>query len=246
MDCFTSSNDSKPLLKDFFAESPYPLNGTGAVEKFAEWSLSEARDLFSSPVENWNLESESGGMKVLSRPVEGKMGLLTRSEALIESDWESTYNLLVSEEGFKIIDPDTKNHRELPVEIFNWRERMECVHAKMKLPMFISDRDFVVCNVFDNQPLDAKQLPMFVSKSIRHPKCPEEPNFTRGLNTLALMTTCEGDNVCKLHMLNFVSLGGSIPISVANYVSAQYFFQNVVKRLRGFLQGQENTPLLAY
>mmetsp|Transcript_19477 Transcript_19477/g.42618 ORF Transcript_19477/g.42618 Transcript_19477/m.42618 type:complete len:199 (-) Transcript_19477:59-655(-) len=114
---------------------------------------------------------------------------------------------------------------------------MECINVKAGYSWPFSDRDFVVCNIFDTKPLEPdKHHPLFVSKSIHHPKCPENDDFVRGLSTFAVQTEKITDERCKLHILHFMHMNGHVPMMYANHENISNFVQDLVGRLRKHLQ----------
>jgi len=133
-------------------------------------------------------------MKLWSRPVEDKLGLMTRTELELPAAAADIFQLMTSKTGFAIINPGCTNHGAPPIETLEWSgsgrggSRVECVLAVAPSIVFpLSDREFVVCNMFDMEPEQPPaaagaggeqtgqtqtRLPLFVSKSIKHPKHP--------------------------------------------------------------------------
>lgn len=121
--CSSATNHLKPLSPEYYVDSLYPGEDP---DKFAQWCLTEARSLFAeSTCVNWKLEYDKKQVNVWSRPVEGGMGLMTRTAAVVNASATDVFNLMISTKSFEIIDPSTKNHDEPPLEIFKWRSRMD-------------------------------------------------------------------------------------------------------------------------
>eukprot|EP00959_Pyramimonas_sp_CCMP1952_P229027 4789024-Pyramimonas_sp.AAC.1 len=202
------------LSQDFCKESGYPLEAWADADSFARWALAEARTLFIASVDSkWRLEYHQNKAKLWSRPVEGDLGFFIRSESEIEVSAKEVFQVLTGHAGPAIINSRILNHNDAPIEVFQWRDRMECVNTKAGYTWPMSDRDFVVCNIFDTKPLEPdRQHPLFVSKSIRHPRCPESDGYVRGLSTFAVQTEKITDERCKLHILHFMHVGGNVPM----------------------------------
>ena len=194
-----------PISPDFCKESAYPLDGWPDADSFARWVLNEARMIFNARIDHhWTLEHNKDMIKLWSRKVAGDLGVFVRSEAEIYGSAKEVFQVLTSKFGPDIINSRITNHNDPPIEEFQWRNRMECIHLKAEYSWPISDRDFVVCNVFDSKPLEPdRQHPLFVSKSVRHPKFPETDDYVRGLSTFAMQTEKLTDERCKLHILHF-------------------------------------------
>ena len=116
---------------------------------------------------------DKGGMKLWSRPVEDNLGLMTRAEVDLPADAKELFKLMTSKAGFEIIDPGyggaNIDHNPPPIERLEWSGHRvaECVLASSPSKLFpISDREFVVCNLFDQQPTGVGQCRLTVSKPV--------------------------------------------------------------------------------
>ena len=149
---------------------------------------------------------------------------------------------MTSKTGFEIIDPETKNHGAPPIETLEWsgHGRVECVLASVPSPGGpMSDREFVVCNMFDVEPT-GQHLPLLVSKSIRHPNHPNQVSgAVRALNTFGLRVVPAGPGKCTLCILNFVDFGGWFPTCLMNAIDTNVFMQQLVARLQKHLEARE-------
>jgi len=237
----------RPLPRAFHVESPYPRDAPGGVEGFVRWAQTEARALLRDDVESgdWKLEHDKDGIELWSRPVEDRLGKMTRTEVGLAADAEDIFQLMISKAGFEIIDPGTKNHHAPPIESLPWSGSgpVECVLACAPSPGFpLSDREFVVCNMFDEHP-SGTELPLFVSKSIDHPSHPRKASkAVRALNTFALQVVPVEAGECKLCMLNYADFGGWFPTFLMDMIDTKIFMQQLIERLRKHLGAREVVP----
>lgn len=210
----------------------------------AEKMIAEANRMFKTT--GWKIESNKNGVLVESKPVcgvfESANVCVTRATAEIEVNAKAFFDLMVSPEGYAIIDPvsDSDDHKEPPLEIYNWKEnsRLEAALATTKIPG-LKPSDFIVLNAIDGDEL------IFVSKSILHEKMPGgskysnagEPNGNpRALNTFVVKVVPISDTKSKVLCINYADMAGKTSAGMNNFVNKKAFFPPLYKRMKKHAQ----------
>lgn len=233
------------LIEEQYVESP------GA---FAEAMLSEVRRMLAST--GWKRESDKDGLLVESKAIAGPLAasgvLVTRASGVVQASAQATFDLLVSAEGYAVIDPvsDPEDHKKPPLEVYPWKEgcRLEAALATTKLPM-MAPCDFVVLNAID--PFER----IFVSKSILHHKAPGGSKYSanaktnadakvkagneRALNTFAIKIEVIDENSCRVHSINYADMAGKTSAGMNNFVNTKVFFKLLYKRIRRAMAQQK-------
>lgn len=207
---------------------------------FADKMLDEINRLLSTT--GWKEESHKKGLLIESKPVTGPLAssgvLVTRASGIIKATAQSTFDLLVSSEGYAVIDPVSRpeDHEKPPLEIYDWKAdcRLEAAIATTKLPM-MPECDFVVLNAID--PI----MKLFVSKSILHDLSPGGSKYSdadkpsngneRALNTFAIKVEPLDDNSCRVLSVNYADMAGKTSGSMNNFVNTKVFFKLLYKRI---------------
>jgi len=213
---------------------------------FAERMLCEAERMWSST--GWKVESQRDGLLIESKAVSGvfeSAGLrVTRCAGEIEAPAEVTFSMLISPEGYAVIDPisDPADHDRPPLETYAWRpgSRLEAAVSTADLPM-MSTREFVVLNAID------PATRVFASKSILHDGWPGGSQFSgepppssgqvRALNTFAIKVEEVSDRRCRVLCINYADMAGGTPARIANLINTKFFFGPLYKRIAEAVQG---------
>ena len=207
---------------------------------FAEIQFDEVHRLLSST--GWKKESQTNRLLIESKPVAGPLAasgvFITRASGIIKASAQSTFDLLVSPEGYAVIDPvsNPEDHKNPPLEIYAWREgcRLEAALATTKLPM-MPPCDFVVLNAID--PITR----VFASKSILHPSVPGGSKYSnagssstgreRALNTFAIKVEPIDENTCTVYSINYADMAGKTSAGMNNFVNTKLFYKMLYKRI---------------
>ena len=208
--------------------------------EFAELILDEVNRMLITT--GWKTEYQKKGLLVESKPISGPLAasgvLVTRANAVVKASAQATFDLLVSPEGYAVIDPvsNPEDHKTPPLEVYKWKEgcRLEAAIATTKLPMMTAC-DFVVLNAID--PLSRT----FVSKSILHDKAPGASKYSgvvkpslgneRALNTFALKVEPIDSNSCRVYSINYADMAGKTTAKTNNFVNTKVFFRLLYKRI---------------
>ena len=184
----------------------------GDAAAFAQQMFDEADRLWRS--DGWKKETERNGILVESKPVAGPFApsgiRVMRSRGVLSASADEVFALLVSPEGFALLDPmsDKEDHKLPPLQSYPWRKgaRLEAALARAKVP-FLGDVEFVVLNAID------PATRTFVSKSVLHPAHPTNGK-TRGINTMALRLNDLGNGTSEFLLINYIEMGlpgGGVP-----------------------------------
>lgn len=208
--------------------------------EFAEKMIDEVNRMWKTT--GWKVESKKNGIIVESKPVSGVFEssgvLVTRCMGDIEGPAQATFDMLVSPDGYAVIDPVSKpeDHEMPPLEIYKWKEgcRLEAAIATTNIPM-LSPSDFVVLNA-----IDPKER-IFVSKSIIHDKSPGGSKYStesfpangreRALNTFAIKVEELSENRCRVYSINYADMVGRTAASMNNFINTKAFFPPLYKRI---------------
>ncbi len=250
---FDSSNSSKEVedrvkslskvrVKEHFGKEV--LIGESKLEDasdFADDMFDEVHRLLHTT--GWKEEINKNGLLVESKPISGQLAasgvLVTRASGIINASAQSTFDLLVSPEGYAIIDPVSKpeDHEKPPLEIYDWNEgcRLEAALATTKLPL-MKECDFVVLNAID----PFKKI--FASKSILHEGSPGGSKYSnsakplngneRALNTFAIKVEVIDDKSCRVLSVNYADMVGKTSSSMNNFVNTKVFYKMLYNRIR--------------
>lgn len=227
------------------------VDATNAHE-FADRMFAEAQRLWESD-DGWR-QLTKGTVVNESIPVSGVFAAaavdVVRARAIVDAPAQVVFDLLVSPEGYKIIDPfsDPKDHEKPPLETFDtskWRsggsidglKRLEITTAFAKIPL-MKLREFVVLNAIDSTER------LFASKSIQHASTPgasewgpphaaqqqKKRKAVRALNTFAARVTDAGEGKCLVELINYAALAGRFSPTIQNKFNRTYL-TGVVNRL---------------
>jgi len=207
---------------------------------FAERMIEEVERLWQTT--GWKVERDKGGLIVESKPVSGAFEasgvLVTRSLGEASASAKATFDMLISPEGYAVIDPVSKedDHKVPPLEVYKWHDgcRLEAAIATTNIPVLPSS-DFVVLNAIDPSSR------IFVSKSIIHDASPggskysNEPDPANGreraLNTFAIKVEEISDNLCRIYCINYADMVGKTSASMNNFINTKAFFPPLYKRI---------------
>ena len=207
---------------------------------FAERMVAEAERIWQTS--GWAAEYNKKGLLVESKPVSGVFSnagiLITRGSGEINVPAQDAFDLLVSPEGYAIIDPVSAegDHSLPPLEVYEWREgsRLEAAIAGTNLP-FMPVTEFVVLNAIDPSSR------IFVSKSIIHDNHPGGSVYSseksvsgapvRALNTFAIKIESVSDKRCRVLSINYADMAGKTPGSVNNLINTKYFLPALYRRM---------------
>jgi hypothetical protein len=232
---------SKRRIKSFGKEY---LVGEEFIEDpvmFADQMVEEVDRLLNTP--GWKLIKDKENLIVESKPVKGPFessGInITRASGIVAASADETFAMLISPEGYAVIDPISKpeDHKEPPLECYEWKEgaRLEAAVATTKIPM-LPEGEFVVLNAID------PSVRTFASKSILHDKSPggskysgvaaPENNKERALNTFAIKVDVISENSCRVLCINYADMAGKTSGSMNNNVNEKFFFPSLYKRIK--------------
>lgn len=213
------------------------------VEKpsdFAEAMFEEVNRLLSTT--GWKTEYNKKGMLIESKPISGPLAdsdvFVTRANRIVRASAKETFDLLVSPEGYAVIDPvsNPEDHRNPPLETYEWKAgcRLEAAIVTTQLPM-MKPYDFVVLNAIDPFVLT------FASKSILHSKVPGGSKYSgvgnsitnneRALNTFAIHIEPIDLKTCRVYSINYTDMVGKTSAKTNNYVNTKVFFKLLYKRI---------------
>lgn len=219
------------LIEERYVEEPF---------EFAALMFDEVNRLLTTT--GWKTEYQKNGLRVESKPISGPLAvsgvLVTRASAVVKASAQATFDMLVSPEGYAVIDPvsNPEDHKIPPLEIYKWKEgcRLEAAVATTKLPMMTAC-DFVVLNAID--PLSRT----FVSKSILHDKLPGGSKYSsalkssqgneRALNTFAIKVEPIDSTSCRVCSINYADMAGKTSAKMNNFVNTKVFFRLLYKRI---------------
>lgn len=222
---------SEYIIEERFVDHP---------TEFAELMFDEVNRLFRTS--GWKEEKKTLNLRVESKPISGplaKSGVhMTRAIGTINASAKETFDMLVSPEGYAVIDPISKaeDHEIPPLEVYPWIEgaRLEAAIATTNLPM-MPPGEFVVLNAIDPNRM------VFASKSILHEAAPggskysnEEPPKSgreRALNTFAIKVEALGPKKCKISCVNYADVVGKSSAGMNNLINAKFFFPPLYKRI---------------
>ncbi|MDM8533241.1 carotenoid oxygenase family protein [Clostridiaceae bacterium HSG29] len=208
--------------------------------EFADKMFDEVNRLVSTT--GWKEEINKRGLLVESKPISGPLAssgvLITRASGIINASAQLTFDLLVSPEGYAVIDPVSRpeDHEKSPLEIYDWHEgcRLEAAIATTKLP-FMPECDFVVLNAID--PFKK----VFASKSILHKESPGGSKYSkeeyplngneRALNTFAIKVEAIDNVSCRVLSVNYADMAGKTSGSMNNFVNTKVFFKMLYNRI---------------
>jgi len=245
----TPLNDVESRLKDLFVKRiKEPFGKEYLIEErnvddpseFANLMFEEVNRMLTTT--GWKTEYQKKGLLVESKPISGPLAesgvLVTRASAIIKASAQATFDMLVSPEGYAVIDPvsNPEDHKVPPIEIFEWKEgcRLEAAIATTKLPMMVAC-DFVVLNAIDSASRT------FASKSILHDKVPGGSKYSgvaksssgneRALNTFAIKVEPIDSNSCRVYSINYADMAGKTSAKMNNFVNTKVFFRLLYKRI---------------
>ncbi|MCY3412833.1 MAG: hypothetical protein INQ03_14445 [Candidatus Heimdallarchaeota archaeon] len=214
------------------------VNADNAVQ-IAELMFLEAERQWSTC--GWKKVEEKKGVLVEKKSVSGTFRssgvYTTRSSGVIDAEAQAVFDMLVSPEGFAVLDPisDPEDHNIPPLEVFDWGEnkRLEVAVATTKIPRMESF-EFVVLNAIDMKNR------IFASKSMLHHdkkggsiySDAGETELPRALNTFALKTVDIGNGRCRLLIANFAEMPIQGPKFILNYFNTKMYFKPMYKRIR--------------
>ena len=151
-------------------------------------------------------------------------------------DAKALFELLRSPTGFKIIDPDTKNHEDEPAKTLTGYDDSEwdkviLTYAKTELPWPFGPRYFTSFCAGNK----AKML--FLGKSIIDPDIVPDKGRIKCLTTYAYRVVPLKDGRCRLKQICYLDMGGSSPTCLINLLVRKGYFQGLHKRLVDHLEG---------
>lgn len=171
-------------------------------------------------------------LKVAYGYQEGTQGPLVVTDYVMNGiDPDALYRWLISIEGFRVIDPDTKNHDRPPVDVFTpqWRDRAETTYAVAPPTMLLMHtRTFMILNAFES----ARRL--FISVPILHKDFPKEDEpkkkQIRARNVWASWVVPHKDGARMISFCWF-DMGGSFSASMMDSFMRETFMQKYHERL---------------
>lgn len=226
----------EPFGKEYIIEERY-IDDPPA---FADAMFDEVNRLLSTT--GWKQEYHKNGLLIESKPISGPLAAagisVTRASGVIKASAQATFDLLVSPEGYAVIDPvsSPEDHKKPPLEIYNWKEgcRLEAAIATTKLPMMTAC-DFVVLNAID----PSKRI--LASKSILHEQVPGGSKYSsagksstgheRALNTFAIKIEPICQDLCKVYSINYADMAGKTSGAMNDFVNKKLFFRMLYKRI---------------
>ena len=190
-----------------------------SAPEHADLIINEAFNIFN--LNGWKIEKNKNilveSIKV-SGDLESSNILLMRSRGVIDKNANDVFSLLVSPEGFAILDPvsDPEDHKKPVIEEYEWKasSRLEAATAAVNIPI-MPKAEFIVLNAIDNTNN------IFVSKSIIHKKHPgssvyysgDSPSAInnaggkiRAFNSMAIYVKPIDDNTSELLIYNYVDM----------------------------------------
>lgn len=219
------------------------LIGEAFVEngpQYAERMFEEVERMWKTT--GWQVESKKHGVIVESKPISGDLAssgiLVTRSSGVVQANAQQTFDMLVSPEGYGVIDPvsNKEDHEIPPFEVYDWKDgcRLEAAVARTNIPM-MPQGEFVVLNAIDSN------IRLFASKSILHEKSPggskysqasyPENGLERALNTFAIKVIPVDEETCQVLCINYADIGGKSSGGMNNFVNTKLFFPPLYKRI---------------
>lgn len=210
------------------------------AEAFAERMAAEVERMWRTT--GWKVETDKEGVLVESKPVSGPFEasevLVTRSVGEIPAPAQATFDMLVSPDGYAVIDPISKpeDHELPPLEIYTWREgsRLEAAIATTNIPV-LPTSEFVVLNAID------PTARIFASKSILHEKRPGGSKYSsapavngapeRAINTFAIKVEAVDDDSCRVYCVNYADMAGKTSASMNNLINTKAFLPPLYKRI---------------
>ncbi len=260
-DCFEESiypyfeGQNPPQFDDFAARRVREHCGTEDLigeevvtdaPAFAARMFAEAERMWHS--NGWKVESDKDGILVESKPISGALAssgvLVTRCLGEVNASAQATYDMLVSPEGYAIIDPVCKpeDHKRPPLEVYDWHEggRLEAAIATTTIPT-MGTSEFVVLNAMDSLTRT------FISKSILHDARPggsvysdagaPENGTNRALNTFGVKIEPLGENRCRVLGINYADMAGKTGAKMNNMINTKVFFPPLYKRIKKAMEG---------
>ncbi len=216
------------------------VDSSNAVH-FAARMFAEAERMWHS--NGWKVESDKNGILVESKPISGVFEasgvLMTRSLGEVNANAQELFDLMISPEGYAIIDPVCKpeDHKKPPLEAFPWHEggRLEAAIATTTIPT-MGTSEFVVLNAMDSSTRT------FISKSILHDTRPggsiyagvgaPENGTNRALNTFGIKIEPLGEDRCRVYGINYADMAGKTGAKMNNMINTKYFFPPLYKRMK--------------
>jgi len=209
--------------------------------EFAEKMVEEVERMWQTS--GWKEVYDKNNLLVESKPVVGVFKesgvMVTRAFGKVNANAQATFDMLVSPEGYAVIDPVSKpeDHDLPPLETYAWREgsRLEAAIAQTNIAMLPST-EFVVLNA-----VDPKER-IFVSKSILHDNHPggskycgvqtEKGKPVRALNTFAIRIEEISDEACMISCINYADMCGKTNAFMNNLINEKFFLPPLFKRIR--------------
>jgi hypothetical protein len=219
----------------------------------ADRALAEADRLWASTASGWRVLSESPSVRNETIPLRGAFagaGVdLERATATIDGPAQLVFDLLVSPQGTRLIDPYTDpSDRGLLLETFDvaaWRpdtapdkgSRLEAIRNYASVPL-MAQREFIALNIIE------ANARYFIQKSILHAAAPgasewgpneaqkQQPWSTvRAVCTFAVRVESVSEATCKVHFLNHANLAGNFSALIQRTFNRS-FLPAVTERLQ--------------
>ncbi|MFI3168343.1 MAG: hypothetical protein R3Y06_00160 [Faecalibacterium sp.] len=208
---------------------------------FAARMFAEAERMWQS--NGWKVEYDKKGVLVESKPISGTLAksgvLMTRCVGEINANAQELFDLMISPEGYAIIDPVCKpeDHKRPPLEAYDWHEggRLEAAIATTTIPT-MGTSEFVVLNAMDSNTRT------FISKSILHSERPGGSIYSdagapkngtnRALNTFGVKIVPIDDCHCRVYGINYADMAGKTGAAMNNMINTKYFFPPLYKRMK--------------
>lgn len=217
------------------------------ASEFAEKMFDEANRMWKT--NGWKTESDKDGILVESKPISGVLAssgvLMTRCVGEINANAQATFEMLISPEGYAVIDPVCKpeDHKKPPLEVYPWHEggRLEAAIATTTIPS-MGTSEFVVLNAMDSNRLT------FISKSILHSARPggsvysgekaPENGTNRALNTFGVKIEEVAENRCRIYGINYADMAGKTGAKMNNMINTKFFFPPLYKRIKKAMENK--------
>ncbi len=209
--------------------------------EFAARMFAEAERMWRS--NGWQVEYNKDGILVESKPISGALAasgvMVTRCLGEINANAQVLFDLMISPEGYAIIDPVCKpeDHKKPPLESFAWHEggRLEAAIATTTIPT-MGTSEFIVLNAMDSNTRT------FISKSILHASHPGGSIYAnvgkptnganRALNTFGVKIEPIDETHCRVLAINYADMAGKTGAKMNNMINTKFFFPSLYKRMK--------------
>lgn len=237
------SKDSKYRLDDreFQPELQLP-NDSDEIVVCMDTIEEEGRRLLLSS--GWTpLNTKDPELEIAWRKVEGSRLVMVRSTLMLQNiDADALFRFMGTPEGFSVIDPDTKNHRNSNVRSFPPPDRM--VHPNTIITLDYSRTEISGLNPRQYQTLNIRNSidRLFCSKSVSSSFVTMDKSRITCYTTYILKTSpIEGGRGTRLDQVSWADVGGGLPSCVVNKYTKEMFFQAIHRRLLACLKDEKGS-----